>query len=262
MTRSSSALAPVGELTRPAPVSLGTLEARSGAQLVAGAAELAGTLRDVIERQQLYVTLSGRKFVRCEGWTTLSTMLGVTPHLVELREEDGIFIARVELRRLNDGMVIGSAEAECGSPDEVDKNGKPTWASRPRYARRAMAQTRAVSRVCRQCFSWVMTLAGFEATPAEEYEPVIVAGDTPRERVSSARSPEASDDPLISKAQQKRFFAVAKSHGWSDEQIRALLQSEGLSRSSSIRRAEYEALISRLEQGPSEVSEADEEQPF
>lgn len=31
-----------------------------------------------------------------------------------------------------------------------------------------MAQTRAVSKVCRIALSWIMTLAGYEPTPAEE----------------------------------------------------------------------------------------------
>ena len=43
-----------------------------------------------------------------------------------------------------------------------------TWAKRPDYARRSMAATRAVSKACRLAFSWVMVMAGYDATPREE----------------------------------------------------------------------------------------------
>ena len=42
------------------------------------------------------------------------------------------------------------------------------WAKGPDYARRSMAATRATSKACRLAFSWVMVLAGFQPTPAEE----------------------------------------------------------------------------------------------
>jgi hypothetical protein len=67
-----------------------------------------------------------------------------------------------------DGACISRASAECGAEDEKDKHGKPLWANRPRYARRSMAQTRATAKACRLAFSWIMALAGYQPTPAEE----------------------------------------------------------------------------------------------
>jgi hypothetical protein len=98
----------------------------------------------------------------------MAAMLGITPHEVSVTEADGIYTAVVELRRINDGQSIARASAECGAPDELDRHGKPLWASRPRYARRSMALTRATAKACRLAFSWVIVLAGYEATPAEE----------------------------------------------------------------------------------------------
>jgi hypothetical protein len=146
-------------------VELGVITASSPAQLVERATAAANALASVIESRKLYSTISGKRFVRCEGWTTLAAMLGVTPHEISVTEQDGAFTATVELRRLTDGQPVGRASAECGSLDES------LWASRPRYARRSMALTRATAKACRLCFSWVMALAGFEVTPAEEIPP-------------------------------------------------------------------------------------------
>lgn len=157
----------------PKSVSLGTLQAHTPGEMLESAAAMAKPLAKVIKDCKLDVVLSGRSYVKCEGWTTLAAMMGVTPHEVSVEEHDGVFVAKVEFRKIADGTVISSASAECGSPDELDRSGKPTWASRPRYARRSMALTRATAKAARMAFSWVMTLAGYEATPYEEMEGVI-----------------------------------------------------------------------------------------
>ena len=168
-----AAITPIPAL--PAAVSLGTLQANHPAALVSGAAELACQLAQVIDQQKLSTVIKGKRFVNVEGWTTLATMLGVTAREIATTESDGIFTATVELVRMADGACISRASAECGSPDELDKYGKPLWSSRPRYARRSMAQTRATGKACRLAFSWIMSLAGYEVTPAEEMAPAIEA---------------------------------------------------------------------------------------
>lgn len=121
---------------------------------------MATELAQVIRSQNLSTVIQGRHYVQVEGWTTLGVMLGVTAREVSTTEQDGIYTSIVELVRMGDGAVISRASAECGEE-------KP-WNSRPRYARRSMAQTRATGKACRLAFSWIMKLAGYEATPAEE----------------------------------------------------------------------------------------------
>ena len=162
---SENALVPVEVAPR---VDLGVIRADRPAQLVQFATEAANALASVIESRKLYSNIQGKKFVKCEGWTTLAAMLGCTPHEIGVTEVEGVFTATVELRRLSDGQPVGRASAECGSPDETDRSGKPIWASRPRYARRSMALTRATAKACRLAFSWIMALSGYEVTPAEE----------------------------------------------------------------------------------------------
>ena len=112
-------------------VSLGTLQAASPNALVAGASELACQLATVIDKQKLVTVIKGRRFVNVEGWMTLATMLGVTAREVATIEAEGIYISTVELVRMSDGACISRASAECGSPDELDKYGKPVWSARP-----------------------------------------------------------------------------------------------------------------------------------
>lgn len=216
------ALATIAPMS-PAPVSLGTLTAATPAALVAGASEMARTLAEVIRSQHLSTRIQGRDYVQVEGWTTLATMLGVTAREVTTTENDGIYTAVVELVRLSDGAIVSRASAECGSPDELDRYGKPLWAKRARYARRSMAQTRATGKACRLAFSWVMRLAGYEPTPAEEMpneheqaasHPAISSGSAP---------PAQRNGAPISAAQKRRLEARIGELGLDRERVKAWL---------------------------------------
>ena len=135
----------------------------SPAEMVEGATAQAKVLSNLIEKQKLYSVISGRKYVRVEGWVPLARMNGVIPREISNeRQEDGSYVARVQLVRLSDGQVLTEASAECGGP------GEKMWNDRAPYARRSMAATRATGKACRLAYSWIIALAGFEATPAEE----------------------------------------------------------------------------------------------
>lgn len=129
-------------------------------EVIGKATEVATALKTVIERQGLISRISGREYPRCEAWTLLGTMLGIYPVLDWCRKIDNGWEARVEART-RDGAIIGAAEAECL---RSEKN----WGNRDDYALRSMAQTRATAKALRMPLGFVMTLAGYEATPAEE----------------------------------------------------------------------------------------------
>jgi hypothetical protein len=125
------------------------------------ATRVAQALKSVINQQGLVSKIQGREHVRVEGWTTLGSMLGVVPVVEWTRRTEDGWEARVEARTL-DGRTVGAAEAMCSKSE-----GKP-WNGRPDYALRSMAQTRATSKALRGPLGFVVTLAGYEATPAEE----------------------------------------------------------------------------------------------
>ena len=202
-------------------VELGVIRADRPAQLVQFATEAANALASVIESRKLYSNIQGKKFVKCEGWTTLAAMLGCTPHEIGVTEVDGVFTATVELRRLSDGQPVGRASAECGSPDEVDRNGKPVWSSRPRYARRSMALTRATAKACRLAFSWIMALSGYEVTPAEEIPNEAPARTTkPKLTLEPAPTGPLTEKPRAIVAAQSEVMPWAGELKWKDKPLK------------------------------------------
>ena len=143
-------------------VRLGAIEATSPNDVVIRATGMAKTLADIITSRRLYTTINGKKYVQVEGWSTLGAMMGVLPREVEVYErENGDFEATVELIRTSDCEVVGRASSIVSSDEKL-------WKGRERYARRSMAVTRATGKAYRLGFSWIMSLAGYEPTPAEE----------------------------------------------------------------------------------------------
>lgn len=164
-------------------------------EVVERAAKVARTLEEVVRSQNLVVRIGQGEHVRVEGWTFLGTMLGVFP-VVEwtrpiVREEIHVgWEARV-IARTKNGEVVGAGEAECLTSER-------TWKSRDDYALRSMAQTRAVSKALRLPLGFVMQLAGFNPTPAEEM-PVIegsagepTGGSAPADAGTSVSEPPVS----------------------------------------------------------------------
>jgi hypothetical protein len=165
------------------PASANLFRTNNPAEVVQRATQVADALKDVLTSRGLTSKIQGREHVKVEGWTTLGAMVGVTAVTVwtrPLERDDKVhgYEARVEARTL-DGRVIGAAEAMCTRAES-------TWKSRDDYALRSMAQTRATSKALRGPLGFVVTLAGYEATPDEE-----LPRDTP---ASSAGPVPASDD--------------------------------------------------------------------
>lgn len=145
---------------------------RSPAEVVSSATEVARSLAAVIDDRNLYNTIRGRKHVLVEGWTLLGTMLGVFPVVEWTRQTEDGWEARVSARTLT-GAEVGSAEAMCSRKEA-------RWRSADDYAVRSMAQTRATSKALRLPLGFVMTLAGYDATPEEEMPVQHQVIDQPR----------------------------------------------------------------------------------
>lgn len=125
---------------------------------------IATALAKMVDAQKLYSEIRGKKYPQVEAWQTIGRMDNVVAREASrpIQHEDGSWEAEVELVRLSDGMVIGNGSALCGA------KGDNPWDSRPAHQRRSMAVTRATSRAFRQQYSWIMALAGYEPTPADE----------------------------------------------------------------------------------------------
>lgn len=129
-------------------------------EIIARATDVAKALSEVLRAQNLTNRIQDKDYVRVEGWTLCGTMLGVFPVVEWTRPVEGGWEARVEAKT-RDGAVVGAAEAECLRSEK-------RWKTADDYAVRSMAQTRAVSKALRAPLGFIVSLAGYEATPAEE----------------------------------------------------------------------------------------------
>lgn len=141
---------------------------------------VARALVDVVDGQQLYTTISGKKHLRVEAWTLLGSMLGVFPETEWTRRTTDskgaeAYEARV-VARTRDGAVVGAREAMCSRSEN-------RWKNADDYALRSMAQTRAVSGALAAPLRFVVVLAGYEGTPEAEM---------PHERAQTAATPQES----------------------------------------------------------------------
>lgn len=236
-------------------------------EVVARASELAKTLEQVVRKQNLVVRIGQSEHVRVEGWTFLGSMLGVFP-VVEwtrpvMHEEEQVgWEARVEARTRG-GEVVGAAEAECLRSER-------TWKGRDDYALRSMAQTRAVSKALRLPLGFVMQLAGFNPTPAEEMavidaemvRPADPAEGTPFSYGWEDKPAETTEAKPRTDAQAKKLNVLVgrlrdgekltTEHLWRAVGREQVLSEDGLLHWSPLRdsltRAEASDLIDRLEQ--------------
>ena len=129
--------------------------------LIRRSTDVAGACKEIVTKTA--IKIQGKKYVPIEGWMTIATAHGCSLSASDVKAIDGGISAIGEVRRLSDGIVLGRAEGFVGEDEK-------TWSNRPLFARRAMAQTRAMSRAARSVFAHVVVLmdAGLSTTPAEE----------------------------------------------------------------------------------------------
>ena len=136
----------------------------------------ARVMKKIISENNLAVKIGADEHIKVEGWITLATAYGCTARIVWSRKIEGYiqaYEAKAEVLKQtpNGVVVIGSAEAECGT------RGDGQWENdSPEYAVRSMAQTRAISKAIAGVLRWVVVLAGYSGTPYDEMSNVKKTG--------------------------------------------------------------------------------------
>jgi hypothetical protein len=125
------------------------------------ATDVAGVCAEIVKKTALKIR--GRQYVRVEGWQSIATAHGCIAGSRDVEQTETGIKAIGEVRRADTGTLIAQAEGFVGDDEQM-------WANRSEYARRAMAQTRAISRACRSAFAHVVVLidSNLSTTPAEE----------------------------------------------------------------------------------------------
>ena len=204
------------QIPPPASAALAVLPDRQSGQLIVAddpvvvlqkATEIAGPLRDLIEKAGLAANVGGgKKHIEVSGWQACGAMLGAlggqslhaeTVWSRRMKDDDGKFhrtkytatVKRYHRRDQGGGLreevtyeVDGfdwEARAEVrtaggvivGADEAMVGRDEETWNARSDYALRSMASTRAESRAWRRALGWIVNLAGYSPTPKEEMPP-------------------------------------------------------------------------------------------
>ena len=128
----------------------------------------ATNLKDLIVQNKLYTEIKGKNYVNVEGWQIAGAFTGVFPIVekVENQSEGSLFKYRAEVTlRDKDNNIVGSGMAICTNKEA----GKTNFEE---YAVASMAQTRAVGKAFRMKIGWLLKVAGYETTPAEEMDAI------------------------------------------------------------------------------------------
>ena len=108
------------------------------------------------------VASSLKNVIQSQGWEVLGTMLGCTPYVEEVVEIPNgdkpkfMYKATVSIRQGDTILSRASAMAERNDR----QSDRPSVYS--------MAQTRALGKAYRMALSWIVKMAGYQPTPAEE----------------------------------------------------------------------------------------------
>lgn len=209
----------------PSEAHYGLSVARDPKKVLAEATLAAKALKDVISKKRNPVIFNGEQYLEFEDWQTVAKFYGVTARVVttEYVEIGGAkgFLARAEAILISTGVVISGAESMC-------LNDEDKWTSRakyeypngvktkvgevpvPMFQLRSMAQTRACAKCLRNVLAWVVVLAGYKPSVAEE-----MTGDeepaAPKQSMPSRKSSDTGTQKQAAGVISKHFLPKGKS---------------------------------------------------
>jgi hypothetical protein len=212
------------------------------AKVLAAAQQAAKELQKVLADKKTPVMFNGEQYLEFEDWQTVGKFYGCTTKVestgyVEYGGVTGFEATAVVLDRNQN--VVGRAESMCMSDEDnwgdvpyykwedvLDESGKKIWIEgkngrkgyyksekiqvgtkpKPLFQLRSMAQTRAQAKALRSVFSWVVVLAGYKTTPAEE-----LTGQENVEDAQPQREPVKTPQRASEKGQQVGVSGKIKS---------------------------------------------------
>ena len=126
---------------------------------------MAKALVKVVSLKKKPVIIKGEQYLEFEDWQTIGRFMYLAvktgdAQLVEINSISGAK-AKADVIDIHTGIIVGGAEAYCMSDEE-------NWQDKPWFQLASMAQTRAGSKALRNQLAWIVVLAGYRTTPAEE----------------------------------------------------------------------------------------------
>lgn len=125
----------------------------------------ANQLKDFIVKAGLYSNIKGRNYVNVEGWEFAGVITNLVPMITKVKnistDKEIKYRAEAELINTKTKSVDGFGVAICSNKER-------SKVSFDEYAIASMAQTRAIGKAFRNKLAFLMKMAGYEPTPAEE----------------------------------------------------------------------------------------------
>lgn len=131
------------------------------------AIKAAKALTTVIANKKRKVMIGGEQYIEFEDWQTIARFykcsVGIqwVKTVTDLRDKNRLLGFEARANVLRGGEIISSAEASCMKDEK-------NWADKPKFQLKSMAQTRSCAKALRNVFAWVVVMAGYKPTPAEE----------------------------------------------------------------------------------------------
>lgn len=138
----------------------------------------AQALTEVIKNKKKKVIIGGEQYLEFEDWQTIGRFYNLTVGAEWTKEinREGKLAGFESKANVFDGrgIIISNAEASC-------LRDEPNWTLKPEFQLKSMAQTRACAKALRNVLAWVVVLAGYKPTPAEEIDNLADKGGEPFE---------------------------------------------------------------------------------
>ena len=152
-------------------------------------------LKKFIVKAKLFSNIKGKNYVNVEGWEFAGAATGIIPMVRSVVDQSDPetkeikYMSEVELRNQR-GEVVGFGMAICSNKEQRKK-------SFDEYAIASMAQTRAIGKAYRNKLAFVMKMAGYEPTPAEEAQGTINKHDIPAPEEKKATAKKLKVDSKV-----------------------------------------------------------------
>lgn len=227
-------LMPTGELTATQDLTL----ARAPEAVLEEAMRAAKALQTVIDGKKKPVKFNGETYLEFEDWQTCGRFYGITAKvettsLILLPDGTRGYEAHAVAIYTPTGQVVSAADAMClNDEDKWSSRAKYEWVNGtrtkmgmepvPLFQLRSMAQTRACAKALRNVLSWVVVLAGYRPTPAEEMPDD--ARDQDGKSETKAESKKKSKPDTINGDQQKELIETAKQAGWTKDALQTFVK--------------------------------------
>ena len=142
-------------------------------QAVEQAHQKARKLKEIVDSQKLSIKIGQSEHLKVEGWQTIGKGYGYTcrTQVDELiKDSEGKVIGVKASASILDGLgaIVGGADSFCFQDEGTEDGAERQDQAKRRLSGLAWLRPGRESRAFKQVLSWVVILAGYSPTPAEE----------------------------------------------------------------------------------------------